>query len=301
MREDRPSSTATLIAAATVFLARDRRLSDLVPVDAASACAQFLKSASPATAAIVDTISRPGLRWAARLAERMTVPGLPLHFIVRKRCIEDAVRAGIAGGARQVVIIGAGFDTLALRLHRVHPDVRFFEIDHPATQSPKRTALEPVPANLRFIAADLARARLADVLRSDSSYLSDSYTVFVIEGLLMYLSQAAVNAVFNALSDARRARTRVVFTLMEPAPDGRLAFHNATLLERWLLSLWREPFHSAMPRGEIDAFLDFHGYSTMSITDADALRARYLAPSRRDALTLARGELVVVAERGNQS
>lgn len=61
-----------------------------------------------------------------------------------------------------------------------------------------------------------------------------------------------------------------------------------------------ESFKLLDARGEIDAFLDSHGYSTMSIADAEALRAGYLAPSRRDALTLARGELVVVAERGHQ-
>lgn len=297
MREDRPSSTATLIAAATVFLSRNPRAADLVPAGAAAACAQFLVSASPAAAAVTRWISRPGWRWIGRMAERATVPGLLLHFMLRKRCIEDAVRIGIAGGARQVVLIGAGFDTLALRLHRVHSEVRFFEIDHPATQSRKRAMHGSKPVNLRFVAADLAHERLADVLCAESSYRADSYTVFVIEGLLMYLTQEAVDGVFSALAGAHRARSHIVFTLMEPASGARLAFHNATLLEKWLLGLWHEPFLSALPRGAIASFLGRHGYTLTEIADTDALRARYLVPSHREDLTLARGEIIVTADR----
>ena len=91
MREDRPSSTATLIAAATVFLAGDARVSDLVPSGAAEWCARCLEALS--SLKTVETLSHPALRWAARLAERATVPGLLLHFMLRKRWIEEAVRS----------------------------------------------------------------------------------------------------------------------------------------------------------------------------------------------------------------
>ena len=33
-------------------------------------------------------------------------------------------------GAKQVVILGAGFDTLALRLSEQFPSVKFIEVDH---------------------------------------------------------------------------------------------------------------------------------------------------------------------------
>src|SRR6266850_2654189 len=187
MREDRPSSTATLIAAATVFLARDARVSDLVPSGAAAWCALCLEALS--SLKTVETLSRPALRWAARLAERATVPGLLLHFMLRKRWIEEAVRAALAEGCEQVVVMGAGFDTLALRLSREFPRASFIEIDHPATQKYKRRAAERAgaAANLHFIAADLARVRLQDAL-SGGAYRAAARSVFIIEGLLMYLT-----------------------------------------------------------------------------------------------------------------
>ena len=55
--------------------------------------------------------------------------------MLRKRLIEEVVRASLTEGVEQVVIIGAGFDTLALRLCAGFPRTNFIEIDHPATQS----------------------------------------------------------------------------------------------------------------------------------------------------------------------
>ncbi|TMH30125.1 MAG: class I SAM-dependent methyltransferase [Betaproteobacteria bacterium] len=134
MRADRPSSTAALIAAATVFLSRDRALARFVPAGAAEICARCLTAPQ-----LLST--RRGLRWLALAAERATIPGLLLHFMLRKRWIEQAVRGAIARGARRVVVVGAGYDTLAARLAPEFPGVRFIEVDHPATQAVKRVAV----------------------------------------------------------------------------------------------------------------------------------------------------------------
>jgi O-methyltransferase involved in polyketide biosynthesis len=152
-----------LIAAATVFLDGDPRLRGLVPTGAAAHCRRFIAAAPAPTRAAVYALSHPALRWLAQLAEHSTVPGLMLHFMLRKRLIESAVTEAISRGASQVVMLGAGFDTLALRLHRVHPAVTFVEIDHPATQRSKRATVEADQAggsNLVFQPADLARQTL---------------------------------------------------------------------------------------------------------------------------------------------
>jgi methyltransferase (TIGR00027 family) len=294
MREDRPSSTAALIAAATVFLARDPRVADLVPAGAAPMCARCLESVSLLRA--VQAISRPALRWAARLAERITVPGLMLHFVLRKRWIEEAVRAALAEGWEQVVVIGAGFDTLASRLSIEFPRASFLEIDHPATQACKRAATGSASANLHFIAADLSRTRLQDALSAGNAFRPGVRSVFIIEGLLMYLGDAEVAGVFAALREVSRAGARVVFTVMEPALDGRSAFHNATPLVRWLLSRWSEPFRSALRRDDAGRFLEQFGFSLRDLADSETLRRRYLAPARLEDLALARGEMIVRAD-----
>src|SRR6266446_2078797 len=120
----------------------------------------------------------------------------------------DAFAPGLAldcapRGARDRAGPSSAFHVaLALRLSREFPRAIFIEIDHPATQASKQRATERggAPGNLRFIAADLSRVRLQDAL-SGGAYRPDGRSAFVIEGLLMYLTDAEVGGVFKALRE----------------------------------------------------------------------------------------------------
>jgi methyltransferase (TIGR00027 family) len=300
MREDRPSSTATLIAAATVFLDGDPQARGLVPAGAAALCRRFISSSPMPTRAVIGALCHPALRWLARLAERSTVPGLMLHFMLRKRMIESAVTEAIFRGASQVVMLGAGFDTLALRLHRSHPAVTFIEIDHPATQRLKREAVEADQAggrNLVFQPADLSRQALDEALACVTAYRRGANSVFVIEGVLMYLTRTEVSTLFRLFGAQGGDAIRVVFTVMEPLAGGRIDFHNATPLVKRLLRLWREPFKSGIAMAELPAFLQQSGFAPNIVADADTLRDRYLADFAGNPPVTARGELVCIADK----
>lgn len=298
MREDRPSSTATLIAAATVFLDGDSRVGGLVPAGAAAYCHRFIAAAPASTRAAVNALCHPALRWLARLAERSTVPGLMLHYMLRKRMIESAVTEAISRGASQVVVLGAGFDTLALRLHRSHPSVTFIEIDHPATQRYKRVTVDADGAagnNLVFQPADLTRQTLEEALLCVPAYRRGANSVFVIEGVLMYFTYAEVAALFRVLGAHGGSGSRVVFTVMEPMAGGRIDFHNATPLVRRLLRLWREPFKSGFVVAELPAFLHKSGFVLNGVANAGNLRARYFAAGSPP--VTAHGELICIADK----
>jgi O-methyltransferase involved in polyketide biosynthesis len=62
----------------------------------------------------------------------------------RKAFCERQVREGIGAGAAQILVLGAGYDTLGWWLAPEFKSVNFFEIDHPATagriKSDSRTA-----------------------------------------------------------------------------------------------------------------------------------------------------------------
>jgi O-methyltransferase involved in polyketide biosynthesis len=107
-------------------------------------------------------------------------------------------------------------------------------------------------------------------------------SVFIAEGLLMYLAAPEVDALLASLDG------EIIFTVMEPAPGGRIAFHNATWLERALLALWKEPFRWALARAALGDFLAARGLRLLEYAD--------LAQAHPE-LRLARGELVVHAAR----
>jgi len=110
--------------------------------------------------------------WMIRAYEfqDLLMPGQFEGFGHRKIFVQQQVEAAIDQGARQVLVVGAGFDTLCLRLAPKHPHVQFFEFDHPATSTAKAKgiALEGQPTNMIQIAADLGERPLSKVLSASA-------------------------------------------------------------------------------------------------------------------------------------
>ena len=90
-----------------------------------------------------------------------------MFIVVRTRLAEDALSDAVERGVRQVVVLGAGLDTLPYR-SPFRDRVRFFEVDHPATQAWKRQRLAeagiPLPSSLVFAQVDFQHATLAEGL-----------------------------------------------------------------------------------------------------------------------------------------
>jgi methyltransferase (TIGR00027 family) len=74
----------------------------------------------------------------------------------------------VAGGVRQVVVLGAGLDTFSLRGPFANLDVCVFEVDCVATQDWKRERIRAAgliePQSLIFVPIDFERERLSEGL-----------------------------------------------------------------------------------------------------------------------------------------
>jgi methyltransferase (TIGR00027 family) len=244
-----------------------------------------------------------------RSIERVTVPGIFLHYLMRKLFIEDAVRRALAdpsAGARQVVIIGAGLDTLGARLalEGTVAGGKVIEVDHPLTQRVKRRALarhSRQPTNLQLVELDLTARALDATLRASSSFDPNLATVFVAEGLLMYLAAEQVQSFFRALRDLAAPGSRVVFTFMESDRADRIRFKSlpgwyAPLLDLWLRRLG-EPMRWAIDRERLESYLQPLGWRLLAIADRETFRSRFLEPRGLGDRELVDGEYVGVAER----
>lgn len=97
----------------------------------------------------------------------------------RKTFMEETVRTAIEdGGCQQVLVIGGGFDTLALWLSEVYPLVHFWEVDHPATGRLKQQAIQEIllasfmpRTNIHLVPVDLAKTTLtSEILSQYHSY-----------------------------------------------------------------------------------------------------------------------------------
>jgi methyltransferase (TIGR00027 family) len=118
-------------------------------------------------------------------------------------------------GARQVVILGAGYDTRAARLPRA--GVRYFEVDHPATQAAKRERLArldgyPVdPAT--YVTCDFESQDPIDQLVA-AGFRTDDTALVLWEGVVAYLTEAAVRATTTRLAGGLDPRSLLAFDLI---------------------------------------------------------------------------------------
>jgi methyltransferase (TIGR00027 family) len=140
-----------------------------------------------------------GFTDAARRAD--DVDRFLAYVRVRTQFFDNVTLEAIAAGLTQVVILGAGYDGRALRFRA--PGVRFFEVDHPATQRDKRERLAAVAApteHITFVAADFTEAGLEPALQAAGHDRSQP-SLFVCEGVLRYLPEAWVRALLRTAAD----------------------------------------------------------------------------------------------------
>ncbi len=296
----RASHTAAKMARGVAYLARDPVHAKLLPQGAGDSVERLSLAAGILKPWMCRLFERA---WYRRLMNGMVekmAAGELMRFTLRKRFVDDEVRAAIADGARQVLVVGAGFDTLGLRMAEAFPHVTVVEVDAPATAARRRSAIAKMGAtraNLHVVAADLAVARLSDVVGSIPDWQTDARSVAAAEGVLMYLDEGEVRALLGEIKNITGSETRVVFTYVSPDDKGRPYLGRLGALTRGALKLIGEPLRWAVRGEELRGFLEQSGFCLLGPGDRFDLRQRYLVPAGIDQ-EVGRLERFAVAEWG---
>jgi methyltransferase (TIGR00027 family) len=134
--------------------------------------------------------------------------------IARTKHIDQSLQASLAEGVRQVVILGAGFDSRAYRMGPDHKDVRFFEVDSPATQEDKKQRVIRVfgslPPNVVYVPVDFETQSLRTRL-SEAGFQAGDPAFFVWEGVTMYLNAEAIDATLDYIARGTAPGSSIIF------------------------------------------------------------------------------------------
>jgi len=204
--------------------------------------------------------------------------------VVRTRLIDDLVCEAIRGGARQALLLGAGFDSRPYRLDEMRT-LAVFEVDHPSTQQAKRERFEarhgPPPANVHFIPVDFEKDDLEAKLLQ-AGFATHVPAVALWEGVVSYLTPAAVDQNFRMLARILAQESRLIFTYVHRgALDGSITFPEA---RRWKASVRSsgEPFIFGFHPAELAEYLRPRGF-TLELDQSTAEAAKtYCAAIGRD-------------------
>jgi len=144
---------------------------------------------------------------------------LRAHTVDRSRYNEEKLEKAIARGMTQYAIIGAGYDSFALRRRDLSDSIKIFELDHPATQKAKKQRLSELnlelPKNLEFIPVDLEKETVADALKR-SSYIREVPAFFSWLGTIRYLTRDAVFKTLQSLLSLAAPESEIVFDYIIP-------------------------------------------------------------------------------------
>jgi methyltransferase (TIGR00027 family) len=256
VQHEQASRTALLIAAGLVLLRHDPKRSRLVSKTSADLCAQVLEKHSAQTRLFLKMVRQTWFRPIAKCVERITIPGILLHYALRKKCIKELARSALTNGVAQVVILGAGFDPLSSELQQQFPTALFWEIDHPATQRHKVRACSEIGVKrLHFLPIDLSTAGVDRDALIRSGFDPAKRTFWIAEGLLMYFPADIVSCLMKTLSTLSAPGSEFAFTFMEKQGNGHIRFHSQTkLVDSWL-GRRGEPFLWGTTRSELAEFI----------------------------------------------
>ncbi|MGE5578656.1 MAG: class I SAM-dependent methyltransferase [Bacillota bacterium] len=230
------------------------------------------------------------------LYDRISTPGAAEFIVARERYIDDFLKACLAEGLEQVVILGAGFDTRAYRTSGIEK-VRVFEVDHPATQSTKlkrlKKVVDPLPGNVVFIPVDLDTESLAECLLANG-YDEREKTLFIWQGVTMYLTAEGIDSTLSFIATRSGPGSAVIFDY----------FYNETLRDMRMSSTKRitrtisESIIFGIDEGQIGSFLTSRGFRDVRNADAEELERLYMNGPNAERM-IAKGAAIASARVSN--
>lgn len=207
----------------------------------------------------------------------MRGPGVSGYLIARERYIDDVLQGYLNDGLQQLVILGAGFDSRAYRFD-LAGRVKTYEVDHPVTQAEKISRLKKIfgvlPGHVRFIPIDFTTQTLADQFLS-SDYDPSLKTLFIWQGVTMYLTSEAVDATLAFVVNHAASGSGIVFDyIYQAALDGTQKQVEVSNMRRYHF-MTGEGLTYGIPEGSIQAFMQSRGFHDVVDVNAAYLREKY--------------------------
>lgn len=232
-----------------------------------------------------------GALWRARLAGMRVAGGprvlstLSNYIVARHRYMDDVVAARLADPAiTRLVVLGAGYDMRAWRFADQLGGRPAYEVDHPATSGRKAKIVErhaaqrPAGLDLRRVTIDFQTETLPERLAT-AGFEPGEPTIFVWEGVSMYLSRAAVKHTLSTLASLGGPGSTLTMDFWQ-MPD------EATLRGAWhrvsgaFLGVFGEPITFGSHPEDVPGLLEREGWEVTDIAGAQQLGERYITDGR---------------------
>jgi methyltransferase (TIGR00027 family) len=201
--------------------------------------------------------------------------------ICRTRYIDDAVKAALAQGIDQIVILGAGLDTRPYRLQGIE-HVKVYEVDLPAVQADKKRKIEQhfgrLPGHVTFVPIDFDTQTLETVL-ADTMVDRSRLALYIWEGVTQYISEDGVRQTLDFVGKSAPGSSIVFTYVLKSIIERRSDIPNADKMMDRVAE--QSPWIFGLEPSGIQHYLEtFHLFLVDEVGSVD-YQEKYLSPLGR--------------------
>lgn len=201
----------------------------------------------------------------------------------RTHHIDTLLKKTVANGVKQIVNLGAGYDSRAYRFHKQFPKVKFFEVDLPATLEHKKqlitNILGSIPDYVAYVPIDFNTQTLEEVLKK-AGYDEGKKTFYIMEGVTYYITEEGVNSTLKFIVQHSAPGSSIVFDYFYKGfVDGDpIKYPYAKRIHMQFKAIG-EPIIFGIKEGKAKQFVNQRGLKVLSDLGSKELAQKYLVRS----------------------
>ena len=208
----------------------------------------------------------------------MAPKGAYEYVIARTKYIDSVFKQAVSEGVEQVLIFGAGFDSRSIRLLTPESPVKVFEVDAPVTQQAKKGRLVEIgvglPDNTVYVPVDFNKEDPEQKL-VENGFKYGRRCLFILEGLLMYLDESAVEETFSLIARLGAPGSLVLFDyIYSSVLRHEERYYGEEDMHKNVKDVG-EPWGFGIDEGTVEAYLSEKNLRILEELDSAELERRY--------------------------
>ncbi|MEJ2249377.1 MAG: SAM-dependent methyltransferase [Candidatus Lokiarchaeota archaeon] len=211
------------------------------------------------------------------LMKKLGPEGIYEYVIARTKFIDKIFIKALSNNFNQILIFGAGFDTRGIRLTEGFENIKVFELDVMTTISDKLKQYKKRkvdPGRVRYVKINFNSENIKETMKgADFEY--NKKTLYILEGIIMYLNESAINEDFNFISKSAGKGSEVVFDyIYQSVLEEKNLFKGEQEIYRTVKKSG-ESWTFGIEKGEIIQFLQKRGLELIKQLDSQKLEEMY--------------------------
>lgn len=204
--------------------------------------------------------------------------GIYEYVIARTKLIDRIFKESIENGINQILIFGAGFDSRSIRFNKINIKTKIYELDSSHTQTAKIKQFIKrgisLPDNTIYIPIDFNVDSISDKLLQNG-FSPNKKTLFLMEGLIMYLNIEAVDELFKLIYDLASPESRVIFDYIYASVlrKENIYYGEKSIYEK--VNSVQESWLFGIEKGEIESFLKKYNFNLIQNLTSDDLEKMF--------------------------